>query len=78
MLTIRGSVHDCLSVIPATEFFYFPRYASIASPTDAVIEAGLFTSTALRTDSFNDKDRHTAGLNLDEQYSLLGSYGSIL
>lgn len=58
--------------------FYFPRYTSIASPTDAVVEARLFPSTTLGTDSFNDKDRHAAGLNLDKQCPLFGSYGSIL
>lgn len=58
--------------------FYFPRYTSIASPTDAVVEARLFPSTTLGTDSFDDKDRHAAGLNLDKQCPLFGSYGSIL
>ncbi len=31
-------------------------------------------STALGTDSFDDKDRHAAGLNLDKQYSLFAGF----
>ena len=39
---------------------------------------GKWDSTALGTDSFNEKDRHGAGLNLDKQYPLFRSFSSIL